>query len=162
MTIGDSGSTESNARGDTNRGSGRGGDTPEGTTGRILATAVHLNLILPLFVGILVAISTGEVDDAGVGAFWLTLLALLATLVIWFAARGMTRQVSFQALQAFWWALPAAIIAYIITLLAQNVIVAVVLLAPSVAVSCLAVRGVINGEGYRYPFVADRIEAGRS
>lgn len=147
--------------GNTERSEGprRGGDAPPSTGGRILATAAHLNLALPLLIGVLIAIGTGELDDAGVGAFWLTLLAIVATLVLRFASRGMAQSLNFQAKQAFWWGLPAAIIAYIVALLAQNVIFAVILLLPSVVISCLAVGRILGGDGYRYPYVADWLEA---
>ncbi|HET7481051.1 MAG TPA: DUF4870 domain-containing protein [Rubrobacteraceae bacterium] len=94
----------------------------------------------------------------------------LGALIIWLVYRDRSERVRFHALQALWYQLAwvVLLIAYtILSLILSLVIVGIFMffLLPLIALvplvhGCYAAYRVSQGEDYRYPFIADRIDGG--
>lgn len=94
----------------------------------------------------------------------------LGALVIWLVYKDKSERVRFHALQALWYQLAwvVLLIAYtILSLILSLVIVGIFMffLLPLIALvplvhGCYAAYRVSQGEDYRYPYIADRIDGG--
>lgn len=99
------------------------------------------------------------------------IVAPIGALVIWLVFKDRSSRVGFHALQALWYQ-----IAWIVLLLAYSIVSAILslvvigifmfLLLPflpliPLAHGCYAAYKVSQGEDYRYPFIADKIDGGR-
>jgi uncharacterized Tic20 family protein len=115
---------------------------------RTWSTLAHLSMFLNLFTG---------------------LLGPVAALVIWLVYRDRSPRVAFHALQSMWyqvawvvilgvgWALTALLTMVVVGLLLIPVMI-IATIVPFVNAGYAAYR-VSKGEDYRYPFVADLIQA---
>jgi uncharacterized Tic20 family protein len=92
----------------------------------------------------------------------------LGALIIWLVYRDRSRRVRFHALQALWYQvawLVILVVGWFITFVLSLVVIGLLLvpvmliasLAPFVH-GCYAAYRVNQGEDYRYPFIADRID----
>jgi len=95
----------------------------------------------------------------------------LGALIIWLVYKDRSPRVGFHALQALWYQVAWLIIlvaGWFVTLILSLVLIGLLLvpvmllasLAPFVH-GCYAAYRVSQGEDYRYPFIADRIDAAR-
>ncbi len=94
----------------------------------------------------------------------------LGALVIWLVYKDKSERVRFHALQALWYQLAwvVLLVAYtILSLILSLVIVGIFMffLLPLIALvplihGCYAAYRVSQGEDYRYPYIADRIDGG--
>lgn len=95
----------------------------------------------------------------------------LGALVVWLLYKDKSRRVGFHALQALWYQLAWLVILIVGWTLsfALTVVLIGFLMMPVMALAslipfihgCYAAYKVNQGEDYRYPFVADRVQAGR-
>jgi uncharacterized protein len=92
-------------------------------------------------------------------------------LIIWLLYKDRSPRVGFHALQALWYQaawLIILVVGWFVTLILSLVLIGLLLvpvmllasLAPFVH-GCYAAYRVSQGEDYRYPFIADRIEGAR-
>jgi hypothetical protein len=98
-------------------------------------------------------------------------LAPLGALVVWLIYKDKSPRVRFHAAQALWYQLAwvLIIIAYtIVSTVLSLVVVGIFMffLLPLIALvpiihGCYAAYRVSQGEDYRYPFIADRVDGGR-
>lgn len=95
----------------------------------------------------------------------------LGALIVWLLYKDRSPRVGFHALQALWYQvawLVILVVGWFVTFVLMVVLVGF-LLVPVMAVAsvvpfvhgCYAAYKVSQGEDYRYPFIADRIDGGR-
>ena len=103
------------------------------------------------------------------------IVAPIGALIIWLVYKDRSERVRFHALQALWYQVAwiGIFVAYFIVATILSIVtfgIAAVILFPLMAVlpfaplahGCYAAYKVSQGEDYRYPFVADRIDGGIS
>lgn len=152
--------------------SDRLGASPTDAGGRLLAAAAHL--VFPAFVLLAAFLSVfAEASGDRIAAFfWLSLLAFVALIILNKVAKPRYHKVSFHANQAHWWvlitfplmalaAIPAAAVVSATASDALGFLLYVPLLALLLAPFAVAAYRVFTGEGHRYAFVGDNLEAGR-
>jgi hypothetical protein len=101
------------------------------------------------------------------------LVAPIGALIIWLVYKDRYERVRFHALQALWYQVAwlGIFVAYFVVATILSIVtfgIAAVILFPLMAIlpfaplahGCYAVYRVSQGEDYRYPFVADRIDGG--
>ena len=101
------------------------------------------------------------------------IVAPIGALIIWLVYKDRSERVRFHALQALWYQVAwiGIFVAYFIVATILSIVtfgIAAVILFPLMAIlpfaplahGCYAAYKVSQGEDYRYPFVADRIDGG--
>jgi hypothetical protein len=98
-------------------------------------------------------------------------LAPLGALVVWLIHKDKSPRVRFHAAQALWYQLAWVLIIIAYTILSTVLALVVIgffmfFLLPLIALvpiihGCYAAYRVSQGEDYRYPFIADRVDGGR-
>jgi uncharacterized protein len=94
----------------------------------------------------------------------------LGALIIWLVYKDRSARVGFHALQALWYQiawLVILVVGWFIALLLSLVLIGLLLLPVMLVASlvpfvhgCYAAYRVSQGEDYRYPFIADKIDGG--
>jgi uncharacterized protein len=94
----------------------------------------------------------------------------LGALAIWLVYKDRSRRVRFHALQALWYQvawLVILVVGWFVTLVLSLVVIGLLLVPVMLVASlvpfvhgCYAAYRVNQGEDYRYPFIADRIDGG--
>ena len=101
------------------------------------------------------------------------IVAPIGALIIWLVFKDRSERVRFHALQALWYQVAwiGIFVAYFIVATILSIVtfgIAAVILFPLMAIlpfapiahGCYAAYKISQGEDYRYPFVADRIDGG--
>ena len=101
------------------------------------------------------------------------IVAPIGALIIWLVFKDRSERVRFHALQALWYQVAwlGIFVAYFVVATILSVVtfgIAAVILFPLMAIlpfaplahGCYAAYKVSQGEDYRYPFVADRVDGG--
>ena len=101
------------------------------------------------------------------------IVAPIGALIIWLVYKDRSERVRFHALQALWYQVAwiGIFVAYFVVATILSIVtfgIAAVILFPLMAIlpfaplahGCYAAYRVSQGEDYRYPFVADRIDGG--
>lgn len=96
----------------------------------------------------------------------------LGALIVWLVYKDRSPRVGFHALQALWYQiawLVILVVGWFVTMVLTFVLIGFLLIPVMVVASivpvvhgCYAAYKVYNGEDYRYPYIADRIDARRA
>ena len=94
----------------------------------------------------------------------------LGALIVWLAYKDRSPRVAFHALQALWYQLAwvaILVVGWFVTLVLSLMLIGLLLVPVMLLASlvpffhgCYAAYRVGQGEDYRYPFIADRIDGG--
>lgn len=96
----------------------------------------------------------------------------LGALIVWLVYKNRSPRVGFHALQALWYQiawLVILVVGWFVTMVLTFVLIGFLLIPVMVVASiaplvhgCYAAYKVYNGEDYRYPYIADRIDGRRA